>query len=74
MFRNRVGTPRSATSRAGLTRAATPAVRRAERANSGRPAISAASANIDDAPATPPAKKYHGNSGFQTGGLTIGRP
>jgi hypothetical protein len=74
MFRNRCGLPRSRVNRTGLIEIAPSAVAHARRASGSLPAHDAAQPSADEAPPRPPKKKYHGISGFQTGGLITGRP
>jgi hypothetical protein len=60
--------------RTGLTDTPTSAVPQALRASRRLPLSDAVAPSAAEAPASPPKKKYHGTSGFQTGGFTTGRP
>ena len=74
MLRNRAGRPRSAIRSGGLR---ADRRRRDQRRVAGEPLVAgdrAASPSSDEAPASPPVKKYQRSSRFQTGALTIGRP
>ena len=72
MWWKRSGRPRSSISSTGLGASAATPTRRATRASSSRPAARATPASTDDAPDTPPVKKYQGISHVQTGSLMTG--
>ena len=74
MLRKRSGRPRSFTRSAGLAFTAAVATSPARRASTGLPDARARNAIVDDAPASPPVKRYQPISRFQTGGFRIGRP
>ena len=74
MFKKRSGRPRSETSSAGLTASPAMLMYSAAFASGRLPVARAARPRIDEAPASPPVKRYHGISGCQTGSFRIGRP
>src|SRR5207247_664365 len=74
MFAKRSGRPRSFTRSAGLAFTAPVAISAARRASTGFPKARARRANVDDAPASPPVKRYQPISPFHTGAFRIGRP
>src|SRR5262245_55076189 len=72
MLRSRSGRPRSDMSKSGLTAFATDAIWMLRWASSSLPETRATRLNTDDAPPSPPVKKYHGISRCQTGSLITG--
>src|SRR5688500_4807135 len=74
MLRKRSGRPRSRMRSTGLTPKAASAINQDRRAREWFRASPATKARVVEAPPSPPVKKYQGTSGFQTGGLSTGRP
>src|SRR5438067_10744599 len=72
MLKNRSDRPRSFTSRIGLAVSPAAATTLALRASRWLPVALAASASVDEPPASPPVNRYQAISSFQTGGLMIG--
>src|SRR3954469_9531363 len=70
MLKKRSRRPRSAIRSIGLAETPANAISQARLASRRLPVRVAAYPRAEEAPPRPPAKKYHGISGFQTGGLT----